>query len=122
MTDGQWALRRRCFRRRGAPAALAQARELGPSPDPGRDLVSGPRPDRPARPCRPDFPPQQTVCALFRRRTRARAWCWIYAALRERVRLVNGRGPLPTGAYRAPQLLGLVTLQRFGLGAPGIAF
>jgi transposase len=27
-----------------------------------------------------DFPPHQTVDALFRRWTRARAWCWIYAA------------------------------------------
>ncbi|MET8678870.1 transposase [Streptomyces sp. NPDC004647] len=42
------------------------------------------------------FPPHQTVCALFRRWTRARAWCRIYAALRERARLADGRGPVPT--------------------------
>jgi transposase len=45
-----------------------------------------------------DFPPHQTVYALFRRWTRARAWCRIYAALRERVRLADGRGPVPTAA------------------------
>ena len=37
-----------------------------------------------------DFPPHQTVYALFRRWTRARAWCRIYAALRERARLARG--------------------------------
>ena len=37
-----------------------------------------------------DFPPHQTVYALFRRWTRARAWCRIYAALRVRVRLADG--------------------------------
>ena len=41
-----------------------------------------------------DFPPHQTVYALFRRWTRARAWCRIYAALRERARLADGRGPV----------------------------
>jgi transposase len=45
-----------------------------------------------------DFPPHQTVYALFRRWTRARAWCRIYAALRERARLADGRGPVPTAA------------------------
>jgi transposase len=45
-----------------------------------------------------DFPPHQTVSALFRRWTRARAWCWIYAALGERARLADGRGPVPTAA------------------------
>jgi transposase len=28
----------------------------------------------------------------------ARAWCWIYAALRERAPLADGRGPVPTAA------------------------
>jgi transposase len=37
-----------------------------------------------------DFPPPQTVYARFRRWTRARAWCRIYAALRERARLADG--------------------------------
>jgi transposase len=45
-----------------------------------------------------DFPPHQTVHALLRRWTRARAWCRIYAALRERARLADGRGPVPTAA------------------------
>jgi transposase len=45
-----------------------------------------------------DSPPHQTVYALFRRWTRARAWCRIYAALRERARLADGRGPVPTAA------------------------
>jgi transposase len=45
-----------------------------------------------------DFPPYQTVYALFHRWTRARAWCRIYAALRERARLADGRGPVPTAA------------------------
>ena len=45
-----------------------------------------------------DFPPHQTVYALFRRWTRARAWCRIYAALCERARLADGRGPVPTAA------------------------
>ena len=45
-----------------------------------------------------DFPPHQTVLAPFRRWTRARAWCRIYAALRERARLADGRGPVPTAA------------------------
>lgn len=45
-----------------------------------------------------DVPPYQTVYALFRRWIRARAWCWIYAALRERARLADGRGPVPTAA------------------------
>jgi transposase len=45
-----------------------------------------------------DVPPHQTVYALFRRWTRARAWCWIYAALPERARLADGRGPVPTAA------------------------
>jgi transposase len=45
-----------------------------------------------------DFPPHQTVYALFRRWTRARAWCRIYAALGERARLADGRGPVPTAA------------------------
>jgi transposase len=44
------------------------------------------------------FPPHQTVYALFRRWTRARAWCRIYAALHERARLADGRGPVPTAA------------------------
>jgi transposase len=45
-----------------------------------------------------DFPPHQTVDALFRRWTRARAWSRIYAALRERAPLADGRGPVPTAA------------------------
>jgi transposase len=45
-----------------------------------------------------DFPPHQTVYALFRWWTRARTWCRIYAALRERARLADGRGPVPTAA------------------------
>jgi hypothetical protein len=45
-----------------------------------------------------DFPPHQTVYALFRRWTRARAGCRISAALRERARLADGRGPVPTAA------------------------
>ena len=45
-----------------------------------------------------DFPSHQTVSAPFRRWTRARAWCRIYAALRERARLADGRGPVPTAA------------------------
>jgi transposase len=45
-----------------------------------------------------DFLPHQTVYALFRPWTRARAWCRIYAALRERARLADGRGPVPTAA------------------------
>ncbi|MFF3462405.1 transposase [Streptomyces sp. NPDC001984] len=45
-----------------------------------------------------DFPPHQTVYALFRRWTHARAWYRIYAALRERARLADGRGPVPTAA------------------------
>jgi hypothetical protein len=39
-----------------------------------------------------DFPPHQTVYALFRRWTNARAWCRSYPALRERARLADGRG------------------------------
>ena len=45
-----------------------------------------------------DFPPHQTVYALFRRWTRARAWCRIYPALREPARRADGRGPVPTAA------------------------
>jgi transposase len=45
-----------------------------------------------------DLPPNQTVYARFRRWTHARAWCWIYAALRERARPADGRGPVPTAA------------------------
>lgn len=45
-----------------------------------------------------DFPLYQTVYALFRRWTRSGAWCWIYAALRERARLAAARGPVPTAA------------------------
>ena len=44
-----------------------------------------------------DFPPHQTVYAQFRWCTRARAWCR-NAALRERARLADGRGPVPTAA------------------------
>ena len=46
-----------------------------------------------------DFPPHQTVYALFRRWTRARAWCR-NAALRERARLADGRGPVPTACLQ----------------------
>jgi transposase len=45
-----------------------------------------------------DFPPHQTVYALLRRWTRARSWCRICAALRERARLADGHGPVPTAA------------------------
>jgi transposase len=45
-----------------------------------------------------DFTPHQTLYALFGRWTRARAWCRIYAVLRERARLADGRGPVPTEA------------------------
>ncbi len=45
-----------------------------------------------------DFSPHQTVYALFRRWTRARACCRIYAAPRERARLADGRGPVSTAA------------------------
>src|SRR5438046_481685 len=52
--------------------ARGQAREVGPAPGPGRDLLPGPR--RIAWRALPaDFPPHQTVYALFRRWTRARA-------------------------------------------------
>jgi transposase len=50
-----------------------------------------------------DFPPHQSVYALFRRCTRAWARCRIYAALRERARLADGRGPVPTAAVIDPQ-------------------
>jgi len=45
-----------------------------------------------------DFPPHQSVYALFRRWTRAGAWCRLYAVLRERARVAAGRGPLPSAA------------------------
>ncbi|MFF2519120.1 transposase [Streptomyces sp. NPDC058086] len=45
-----------------------------------------------------DFPPHQTVYVLFRRWTRGRPWCRIHAAQRERARLVDERGPVPTAA------------------------
>jgi hypothetical protein len=77
--------------------ARGQAREVGPAPGPGRDLLPGPRRDRLAGPAG-RLPPHQTVYALFRRSTGARAWCRIYAALSERARLADGRGPVPTAA------------------------
>jgi transposase len=50
-----------------------------------------------------DFPPHQAVYALFRRWTRARAWCRIYAALRERARLAGARsGTWPWRSSSAP--------------------
>jgi len=45
-----------------------------------------------------DFPPHQTVYARFRAWTRAGAWCRVYAALRDRARLQEGRSPIPTAA------------------------
>jgi transposase len=77
-----------------------------------------------------DFPPHQTVYALFCRWTRARAWCRIYAALRERARLADGRGPVPTEAARltapahadrAARLRAEVTVLLRFLDGPGTA-
>lgn len=45
-----------------------------------------------------DFPPPTTVYGYWRRWSKAGAWCRIYAALRERARVGQGRGPLPTAA------------------------
>ena len=97
MTDGQWALL--------APAASGggehrrargQAREVGPAPGPGRNLLPGPRRDRLAGPAGrlPAAPDRLRPVPLV---DRARAWCR-NAALRERARLADGRGPVPTAA------------------------
>jgi transposase len=45
-----------------------------------------------------DFPPCQTVYGLFGRWARAGAWAAIHDALRDLVRVHDGRDPLPTAA------------------------
>lgn len=45
-----------------------------------------------------DFPPHQTVYGLFRRWVRAGAWAQIHDALRDLVRVYEGRDPTPTAA------------------------
>ena len=97
MTDGQWALLAPLLPAAGGPAGAGQAPEVGRRLvlDAIFSLVRGGIAGR-ALPA--DFPPHQTVYALFRRWTRARAWCRIYAALRERAPLADGRGPVPTVA------------------------
>ena len=45
-----------------------------------------------------DFPPHQTVYGLFRRWVRAGAWARIHDALRDLVRVYEGRDPAPTAA------------------------
>ena len=97
MTDGQWALLAPLLRRRGAPAGAG----AGPRSGTGawsltRSSTWSRRIAWPALPA--DVPPHQTVSVLFRRWIRARAWCRIYAALPERARLADGRGPVPTAA------------------------
>ncbi|WP_246872713.1 IS5 family transposase [Rhodococcus sp. DMU1] len=45
-----------------------------------------------------EFPPAMTVYAIFARWVRAGAWQRIHDALRDRLRIHDGRGPLPTAA------------------------
>lgn len=45
-----------------------------------------------------DFPPHQTVYGLFRRWVRAGSWAQIHDALRDLVRVYEGRDPAPTAA------------------------
>ncbi len=96
MTDGQWALAGAAAPGGEHRRARGQAREVG------RRLVLDAifylvRGGIAWRALPADFPPHQTVYALFHRWTRAWAWCRIYAALRERARLADRRGPVPTG-------------------------
>jgi transposase len=45
-----------------------------------------------------EFPPHQTVYGIFRRWARASSWQEIHDALRDLVRVYEGRNPLPTAA------------------------
>jgi transposase len=97
MTDGQWTLGGAAapgggeHRRAGAGRAVDRRLVL----DAIFSLVRG---GIAWRTLPADFPPHQTVSALFRRWTRARAWCRSYPALGERAPLADGRGPVPTAA------------------------